>query len=228
MKKLKRIIPTIILTLTPFAALADNSGVYFKGMLGMNKLDNIKNFNDLKQKSNFSPELSLGAGAGFNFDDTLRAEVTFSYTKVQFYNNNKISTFYDTSLNTKKTVINTTMLSVYKDFFDVAENVSAFVGVGAGVSQINETVHWKILLPDQKNSRNIKTLTGATYRKTAYSFTHSLIAGLNFKVSPQLNVEVAYNFKNYGLTKPKTVGKVYLDEKHYVGHSIYTGIRYNI
>lgn len=228
MKKLKQTLSILIITLAPFVAFADIQGAYFKGIVGMNKLDDIRNFDDFKQKSAFSPEVSIGAGAGFNFDNSIRAEIMVSYTKVHFHSNCKLSTFYDTSLNTKKTVINTTMLNFYKDFPEVAKNVSVFGGVGFGASQINETIQWKTFFPDRRNPRNINTSKGTTYRKTVYNFTYSIIAGLDFKVSSQLNLELSYNFKNYGLTKPRMVGRVLLDEKLYRSHGIYTGIRYNI
>lgn len=227
MKKLKRIISTIILTLSPFAALAGNGSAYFKGMIGANKLNDIKNFNNLKQKASFAPEMSIGAGAGFNFSDTLRADILVSYTTVYFYNSRKLITFYDTHLNSTESTINSTIFNVYKDVFNLDEDVSVFVGAGAGISQINESIRWEVFFPDKKNPNNIITAKGDIYRKTVYNFTYSLIGGLNFKVTPQLNIEIAYNFKDHGLTSSKMIGKVHLRKKHYKGHSIYTGIRFN-
>jgi hypothetical protein len=114
---LKNKIMTIAIILTPFTVFAEHTP-YFKGFFGINKFNQISNFNNFKQSSNFSPELGIGGGAGLIFDDSFRGEVIVSYTKITFRNNCKLSTFYDVHLNNKKVVINSTMLNIYKDFFD--------------------------------------------------------------------------------------------------------------
>ena len=223
---LKNKIMTIAIILTPFTVFAEHTP-YFKGFFGINKFNQISNFNNFKQSSNFSPELGIGGGAGLIFDDSFRGEVIVSYTKITFRNNCKLSTFYDVHLNNKKVVINSTMLNIYKDFFDIAENVKFFAGIGLGISQINESIAWKTFAPS-RNSKIITTYTGVANRKTTYNFTHSIIAGVDFKVSPRLNLEFAYSFKNHGKTKSQMLQRVQLDEKLYINHNIYTGIRYNL
>ena len=224
---LKNKLLIIAIILTPFSVFAEHTP-YFKGFLGINKFNQIRNFNNFKQSSNFSPEIGIGGGAGFTFDDSFRGEVIVSYTKVMFHNHCKLSSFYDVHLNNKKITINSTMLNVYKDFVDLTENVKFFAGVGIGISQINETITWKTFSPNSRNNRIITTYKGVANRKTTYNFTHSIIAGIDFKVSPRLNLEVAYSFKNHGKTKSQMLQRVYLDEKLYINHSIYTGIRYNL
>lgn len=224
--KLKNTLLTIVVILLPLSVFA-NTGMYFKGQIGMNKFNNIRNFNDFKQKSNFSPEIAIGGGIGFDFDDSFRADIIAGYTKVTFHNNCKLSKFYDTHLNTKKVVINSIMVNVYKDFLDVADNVKLFAGVGLGISQIHETIYFKTFLPDNRNRRNITTVTGATHSKTVYNFSHNVTFGLNFEVSDRINLETAYRFNHHGVTKSKKMHVVHLEEKLYRSHGIYTGIRYN-
>lgn len=223
---LKNKILIIAIALTPFSVFAEHTP-YFKGIIGINKFNQIKNFNNFKQSSNFSPEIGMGGGAGFNFDDSFRGEVIFSYTKITFYNNCNLSTFYDVHLDNKKITINSAIFNVYKDFFEIAENVKFFAGVGIGVSQINESITWKTFSPIS-NSKTINTYKGVANRKTTYNFIHSFIAGIDFKVSPQLNLEFAYSFKNHGKTKSQMLQRVNLNEKLYMSHNIYTGIRYNL
>lgn len=225
--KLKNTLLTIVVILSPLSVFA-NTGMYFKGQLGMNKFNNVRNFNDYKQKSNFSPEISIGGGIGLEFDDSFRGDVIVAYTKVTFHNNCRLSRFYDTHLNTKKVVINSITFNVYKDFLDVAENVKLFAGVGLGISQINETIYYKTFLPDSRNRRNITTLTGATHSKTVYNLSHNVTFGLNFEVSDRINLETAYKFKHHGVSKSRKMHVVQLDEKLYRSHGIYTGIRYNL
>ncbi len=224
--KLKNALLTIVVILLPLSVFA-NTGTYFKGQLGMNKFNDIRNFDDFKQKSNFSPEIAIGGGVGFDFDESFRGDVIVGYTKVRFHNNCKLNKFYDTHLNTKKVVINSIMFNIYKDFFDVADNVKLFAGAGIGISQINETIHYKTFLPDNRNRRNIITFTGPSYRKTVYNFSHNVTFGLNFEVSDRLNLETAYQFKHHGVSKAKKMQVVRLEEKLYRSHGIYTGIRYN-
>jgi len=224
---LKNKILTIAIMLTPFSVFAEHTP-YFKGVFGINKFNQIRNFNNFKQSSNFAPEIGIGGGAGFTFNDSFRAEVMVNYTKITFHNNCRLSTFYDVHLNNKKITINSVMWNIYKDFFDIAENVKFFAGVGIGVSQINETITWKTFSPNRSNNKAITTYKGVTNRKTTYNFTHTIKAGLDFKVSPRLGLELAYSFKNHGKTKSQTVQRIHLDEKLYINHSLYTGIRYNL
>jgi opacity protein-like surface antigen len=222
MKILKQVLSLLLLTTsTSFA-----EGMYFKAQLGMNKFNDIRNFDDFKQKSNFSPEIALGAGIGLHFDDSFRGDITAGYTKVSFHNDCKLKKFYDTHLNTKKVVINSIMLNIYKGFLDVADNIKLFAGVGLGISQINETIYYKMFLPDNRNRRNIITVTGATHRKTVYNFSHNVTFGFDFEVSDRFNVETAYYFKHHGVTKSKKMPAAHLEGKLYRSHGIYTGIRY--
>jgi opacity protein-like surface antigen len=225
--KLLTILLNTTIILYPFCVFADQ-GPYFKGLIGMNKFNRIKNFNDFRQNSNFSPEIGVGGGIGFNFDKTFRGELIVIYTKVNFHNHCNLNSFYDTHLNTKRVTINSTMFNIYKDFFEVTKNVNFFGGVGIGISQINESITWKVFYPDIRNRRNIKVSKGATHRKNVYNFSYSLMAGMDFEVSEKLNIELGYQFKNLGITKPKTMQVVYLDGKTYISHNIYTGIRYNL
>lgn len=223
----KNKILTIAIILTPFTVFAEHAP-YFKGFFGINKFNQVRNFNNFEQKSNFSPEFGIGGGAGLNFDDSFRGEVIVSYTKVTFHNNLKLNSFYEVYLNTKKVVINSTMINVYKDFFEIAENVQFFAGVGIGISQIHEIINWNSFSPDMRNNKAITTYKGVTNRKTTYNFTHSIAGGVDFKISPRINIELVYKIKNHGKTKSQTVQRIHLDEKLYFNQSIYTGIRYNL
>lgn len=224
---LKNKLLIIAITLAPFSVFAEHTP-YFKGIFGINKFKKIGNFNNSHQTSNFSPDIGIGGGAGYNFDDTFRGEVLISYTNLTFADCSKIDTFYDLHTNTKKVTINSAMLNIYKDFFKITDNVNIFAGVGIGLSQINENITWKTFAPNFTNNKLINTYQGVTNRKTTYNFTHSIMAGIDFKVSSRLNLELAYVFKNHGKTKSQTVQRVHLDEKLYLNHNIYTGVRYNL
>ncbi len=217
----------LAMIMIPFSAFAEHTP-YFKGVFGINKFNRIRNFNNFKQNSNFSPDIGIGGGAGYNFDNTFRGDVLISYTKLTFHNHSKPTSFYDFYLNTKEVIINSIMFNVYKDFFTVTEHVKLFGGIGVGVSQITESITWEALVPDRSNTRKINLSTGVANRKVVYNFTHSVIAGLDFKVSDSINIELTYQFKNHGTTASRKLAKTDIDQKHYLAHKIYTGIRYNM
>lgn len=202
---------------------------YFKGVLGINKINKIANCDNTYQKSNFSPDIGIGGGVGYNFDDSFRGEVLITYTSLSFSNKSKFDSFYELSVNTKKVVINSTMLNIYKDFFQLSDNVTFFAGVGAGISQITEFIVWESLSPNRTVGNNKITFAkGVTTRKIIYNFSHSVIAGIDFKVSDRINMEFTYQFKNNGLTPARKMARVNVDQKHYLVHNIYTGFRYNL
>jgi opacity protein-like surface antigen len=224
---LKNKLLIIAITLAPFSVFAEHTP-YFKGIFGINKFKKIGNFNNSHQTSNFSPDIGIGGGAGYNFDDTFRGEVLISYTNLTFADCSRIDTFYDFHINTKKVTINSAMLNIYKDFFKIIDNVNIFAGIGMGVSQITEYVIWESLSPSRATPNKITFSQGVATRKVAYNFTHSVIAGLDFKVSDRINIEVTYQYKNHGVTASKRLARVNVDQKHYLAHSIYTGFRYNL
>ena len=213
--------------LVPFSSLAEHTP-YFKGIFGINKINKIANFNNSYQKSNFSPDIGLGGGVGYSFDNTFRGEVLITYTNLSFSSRSKMDTFYDLNVNTRRVIINSAMFNIYKDFFEITENINMFAGVGVGVSQITEYITWESFSPNTVTRNRITFAKGITNRKTVYNFSHSIIAGLDFKVSDKINMELTYQFKNNGITPSKKLGKINVDQKHYLVHNIYTGFRYNL
>lgn len=217
-----------LIVLTPNIGLAEHAP-YFKGILGVNKINKLANYNNIYQKSNFSPDMGIGGGVGYILGDGFRGEVLITYTSLSFSNKSKLDSFYELSINTKKVVINSTMLNIYKDFFEVTDNVTFFAGVGAGISQITEFIVWESLSPNRTAGNNKITFAkGVTNRKIVYNFSHSVIAGIDLKVSDKINMEVTYQFKNNGLTPARKMARVNVDQKLYFVHNLYTGFRYNL
>lgn len=211
----------------PSISFAEQSP-YFKGILGINKINKLANYDNIYQKSNFSPDIGIGGGVGYILDDGFRSEILITYTSLSFSNKSKLDSFYELSVNTKKVVINSTMLNIYKDFFTLSKNVNFFLGVGAGISQITEFIIWESLSPNRVANNKITLAKGVTNRKIIYNFSHSVIAGIDFKVSDKINMEFTYQFKNNGLTPARKMARVNVNQKLYLVHNIYTGFRYNL
>lgn len=218
----------LLLIIIPNIGLAEHAP-YFKGVIGINKINKLANYDNQYQKSNFSPDIGIGGGVGYILDKGFRGEILVSYTGLSFSNKSKLSSFYELSISTKKVVINSTMLNIYKDFFTLSHNVNFFLGIGAGISQITEFIIWESLLPNMVAGNNKITFTrGVTNRKIIYNFSHSVIAGIDFKVSDRINMEITYQFKNNGLTPARKMARVNVNQKLYLLHNIYTGFRYNL
>lgn len=218
----------LMVILLPFSSLAEHTP-YFKSVFGINKINKIANYNNTYQKSNISPYFGLGGGVGYSFDDSFRGEVLITYSNLTFSNKSKPNSFYELNINTKKVIINSAMFNLYKDLFAISENINFFAGVGVGVSQISEFITWQSILPNRTTGSNKITFAkGITNRKIVYNFSHSVMAGVDFKVSDKFNLEVIYQFKNNGITPSRKLGNIMVDQKHYLIHNIYTGIRYNL
>lgn len=217
-----------LIMLTPNIGLAEHVP-YFKGILGINKINKLANYDNNYQKSNFSPDIGIGGGVGYILDNGFRGEVLVTYTSLTFANNCKFDAFYELSVNTKKVIINSATFNIYKDLFEITDKVNLFAGVGVGVSQITEFITWESLSPNRNAGNNKITFAkGVTNRKIVYNFSHAAIVGIDFKVSDKINIEMTYQFKNNGLTPARKMSRVNVDQKLYFVHNIYTGFRYNL
>lgn len=225
-KTLKKKLLATALILAPFAAFADNDQGYVKAMIGMNKLNQVKNFDSIKQKTNFSPVFTLGVG-GEVIDD-IRWEVLFDYNKVNFVANHKFSEFNSIYFNIKNVVINSLSLNIYKDLLNINDQVKLFAGIGVGQSQIHETIEWRAFFPHRKDKNLIIESNGNNYRKISQNFSYSATLGVDFKVSNDISLEATYRFMDHGYTKGKKVAKSVIDKKHYFGHAVHAGIRYGL
>lgn len=218
----------LLFIIAPNIALSEPAP-YFKGVLGINKINKLANYDNNYQKSNFSPDIGVGGGVGYVLDNGFRIELLATYTSLTFANNSKFDSFYELNVNTKNVIINSATFNIYKELLELSDKVNLFSGVGVGVSQITEFITWESLSPNRVAGINKITFAkGVTNRKIVYNFSHAAIVGIDFKVSDKINIEMTYQFKNNGLTPAKKMGKVNVDQKLYFVHNIYTGFRYNL
>lgn len=232
----KSLLGTIIVILSTSTLAEDRTGFYLKGNIGVNKMRNAKQHNvypeenvyvpSNKSESKISPAFNIAAG--FYLNNHVRHDLSFGYQKVNFENNTVYNnTVYDEHGNiignadlklSRKSSIYSLMLNSYVDL-PVSNKFNFFFGGGIGLSQIKEKVTQKII------ANNVNVLEGRGKSKNKRNFAYSLTTGISLKVSDKTNFELTYSWQNFGETKYKDKE---ITKNRYNGHSIMTGIRFDI
>jgi opacity protein-like surface antigen len=123
------------------------------------------------------------------------------------------------------------MLNNYKDL-PIADNSKIFIGGGVGLARIKEKVISKLLkgkIYVGNDFMNLPELTESASTKEKLNFAYSLILGTAIKVSPNVNIEIAYSWRDFGSTNyNKDSDGDRPDKNRYNGHSVMTGIRFDL
>ena len=230
------IIGTTIVILSTSTLAEDRTGFYLKGNVGINKMRNAKQHNvypeenvyvpSNKSESKTSPAFNIAAG--FYLNNHVRHDLSFGYQKVNFENNTVYNnTVYDEHGNiigkadfklSRKSSIYSLMLNSYVDL-PISNKFTFFFGGGIGLAQIKEKVTQKII------ANNVNVSEGKEKSKNKRNFAYSLTTGISLKVSDKTNFELTYSWQNFGGTKYKDKE---VTKNLYNGHSIMTGIRFDI
>ena len=118
----------------------------------------------------------------------------------------------------RKSSIYSLMLNSYVDL-PISDKFNFFFGGGIGLAQIKEKVTQKII------ANNVNVSEGKEKSKNKRNFAYSLTTGISLKVSDKTNFELTYSWQNFGETKYKDKE---VTKNRYNGHSIMTGIRFDI
>lgn len=223
-------------------AASQKSNFYLKGAIGSNKMNdavekNAQNNFNLKQESILSPFVSIGAG--YYLNDKIRSDITFNYYSPFFITESANFSFYDQENNvnvvggnsvSRKAIIKSIMLNGYYDIID-KKSFTIFVGAGIGTAHIKEKVS---ILSSGNISNDYQTITFpldilTSTTKLTNNFAYSFTVGTAIKVSSNINLELAYNWKNFGKTNPqRNINGDILTKNHYKGHNISIGVRLDI
>lgn len=230
------IIGLAIVMLTSSTLAEDRTGFYLKANVGANKMKNAKQHNvypedninipSNKSKSKVSPAFNIGAG--FYLNNFVRHDLSFGYQKVNFKKNTvdnnivydehgNITGYVDVKLD-RKSSIYSLMFNSYIDW-PISDNFNFFFGGGVGLAQIKEKVTQKMI------ANNITISDETEKSKNKRNFAYSLTTGILLKVSDNTNFELTYNWQDFGKTKYKDKD---VTKNRYNGHSVMTGIRFNI
>lgn len=238
---LKKIIRITGIILLSTSALADKQtaeirdSFYLKANIGANKIKNAKQNNTYpeynvdipsnKSKSKISPVLSIAAG--FYLNDYVRHDLSFGYQKVNFKRSVVDFVVFDAAGNItnngtlplkRKASIYSLMFNSYVDL-PINDSFDFFLGGGVGIARIKEKAIQQIIVD------NINISEETEKSRNRNNFAYSLITGISYKITDNTHVELSYSWQDIGKTryKDKEVTK-----NRYRGHSILTGIRYNI
>jgi len=242
MKKL--LIGLSIATLSNMSLASERTGFYLKANVGANKMNEAEEKVGNKvvtSKSEISPSFSIGIGGYIN--DFIRTDLTFDYSKVSFKNattnftanGQKDDNYYTIVGNTfidRKASVYSMMLNNYIDL-PMNDNSKIFIGGGIGLSRIKEKIIAKILegkVYVGNDFEHIPNYTGSSSTKEDLNFAYSLMLGTSIKVVPNVNIEIVYSWKDFGVTKPRKWqdDNDRPDKNRYNGHSVMTGIRFDL
>ena len=227
---------------------------YLSLSVGASKFNKVTQENDSEDsgfhiksnvsKSRVSPALSIAFGSYIS--EKVRLGVSLDYLKVNFKNSSinsgsflipypeDESFIFTKNMNIKlqrKASIYSAMVNTYIDL-PVIENVELFVGGGIGVARIKENLKCNassfITHADYdgnvigRKQHNIPQSTKGVSNHFAYSLT----VGTSFKVTPTVNLDIAYNYKDFGKTEndKDDLDNIYTPTR-YRGHMLMAGIR---
>jgi opacity protein-like surface antigen len=222
MKKIALIAATTALLSSTALAVSTPDTFYVRGDVGVNMTNGITDKStDLKLKSKVAPIFNVGVG--YNVQDNMRADLTFTYTNPELKKSGTASVSsqysgHSVSIKHKGTAY-ALLLNGYVDNIVQAGDFGLFAGAGVGMSQLKE----KISLTDSTMS----AWSGSVSTKKASNFAYQLTAGGTYDFGNSMKGELAYSWRDFGKTKslsPADWG-YNLSKTVYRGNNLTLGIR---
>jgi len=239
MKKL--LIGLSIATLSNISLASEGTGFYLKANVGANKMNSAKQEHEgilnTKSKSAISPSFTIGTG--YYINDMVRTDLTFDYSNISFKegktnfnfpSNNLGETINGQLLLNRKASIYSLMVNGYIDM-PATENIKFFLGAGIGMAQIKEKINASLTGALLLGNTIIGTMNEkhSDSSKRKNDFAYSLTIGSAVKISPNVNIEIAYSWKDFGSPDyNKDIDGDRPDKNRYKGHSVMTGIRFDL
>lgn len=191
----------------PPPVVEDFGGWYLRGDIGfsnqqVSRLDNVLDANSLtsQQKLSFNTAGIFGLGAGYRFNNWLRADVTGEYRgNSQFFGTDQISfrggVGTDTYHATKSEWV--VLANGYVDL-GTWWYMTPFIGAGVGTARVSiaNFTDQGITLLNAGGPPIASLAFGDTVAK--WNFAWALHAGVAYKVSPNFTVELAYRYLDMG------------------------------
>lgn len=224
----------------PPVVVEEFSGWYLRGDIGMSNqqvksLDNSAGLAPIESSYGFDSAPIFGIGFGYYFNDWLRFDVTGEYRgRANFHGSEKFNTgggnFTDEYSGSKSEWL--FLANAYVDL-GTWNNITPFVGAGAGVSRIALYNFQDVCHGCGGNPAN----NGVSFASdtTKWNFAWALHAGLAYKVSKNFTVELAYRYVDLG--KATTGNWVSYDNNQNIAgstfnritsHDVKLGLRFNL
>ena len=186
---------TTSLLMSSTLTLADNNSFYIKGGLGLNHINSTTFASrDFEGKINLKNSFPVVESAiGYNITDSIKVELAFDYYFLFHTQEKSTNANNDIFLIQGKNKVDTLMINMYKDIATFG-NVTPFFGGGIGTAFINIKNNGYGIPTDEPETKIALESLKSKHQK----FVCKLTTGLDFKVSDSSNVEISYNYFNFG------------------------------
>lgn len=202
-------------------ASAGDSGMYIRGQVGFNSLQDIsQTFSTTATASSTSigigtdRGLAAGFGAGYRFGTGLRAEGEVSYRKNDMDNISIVGVTVPVTVGEYKSW--SFMANALYDF-DIGSQWTPYVGAGAGLARL-----------DMKDY--LGNITGISISADETVFAGQLIGGLDYEIDANWSLGARYNLlyqegPNFNYTVAGTT--VTMDEDNHLNHTLGINLTYH-
>jgi len=151
--------------------------------------------------ANSKSDVSFGIGAGYNYLDNVRLDLTFDhFVNPRFKNGSK----------TIKGDVNTLLLNGFVDLVDISV-AKIFAGVGVGFGQTQATISGDTVAANNGKARQ------------QYSAAYALYLGTGVEFAPGITAELTYSYRALGETKELNNSDV-----KFKGQLFSAGIRFDL
>ncbi|MDB5551444.1 MAG: hypothetical protein JWL86_1428 [Rhizobium sp.] len=166
---------------------------------GKNSYDNVT-FDSARLDGNFN----LSTGAGYQFNDYFRTDLTLDYFKTDFEGkserNSPCSGFQNpgTSCRYNHTDSLASLGLLANAYVDLGTvwGLTPYVGAGAGVASVD----WKGMTTSKycvgNNCTNTKYKAEETEGIESWRFTYALMAGVSYDIAPRTKLDLGYRYAN--------------------------------
>lgn len=187
-----------------------------------------------KQHSNISPEINVGAG--YYFNDYYRVDLIAGHSS--FKSDSKYIAYEEiieennksgTKAINYKTQVQYFMLNHYINIIR-KDNFQIYVNGGIGLGKIKESaIHCFSGLLINGNIITIPLIVEHYISKSTKHFIYSLGLGASTKINSNVNVDIEYNYKDFGKPNYKTKDLTHvLSDKKYKTHNLSIGVRFDL
>jgi opacity protein-like surface antigen len=210
MKKILIAILPIIVSSSNAFAIEDKTNFYFKTNIGVSSFKDASlggaqmDFFRTSMKKNIAP--NFGLGFGYKIRENLRSDITLLH-------------FTNLRINSKnpdrktKSCMNIVSMSLYLDLYKFNNGAKIFLGLGAGVANINT----RTIIEDKSSSS-----------KTINPYAKIELGG-SMPINDYINFDLSYSWNEFGKNKGFTTDKGTLVKKTpYKAHNISSGLRFDI
>lgn len=228
----KHLLTAVATTVLSTSAMAQTDQFYLRGDVGANINTMQKHqTEDYEHTFKFKSKTSgsIDVGVGYHVLDNFRAELVYGH---HFVPTMKLFSRVDIQGGTmdmsakSKGKIETLMLKGYYDLYDFGAG-KIFAGAGVGLAQVSEK---QTMLTEGTHQATGDTFTVTDEdmkAKRKNNFAYSLAVGSSYALAEGVNLDLQYNWSNYGHAKTPSDQKYYTTIKRR-GHAVKFGVRFDI